>query len=495
MSKAYELVRYSGMPFAQTHPDRLATMATLFGMKPPHIQNARVLEIGCCDGGNLIPMALSLPSAQFVGIDLTAVDIATARETAATLGLANVQFHAIDLTTLPGALGSFDYIVAHGVYSWIPPDVREQLLGVIQASLNPHGVAYVSYNTLPGGHLRMMMREMMLFHTRGVEDPSQVLTRARQLLEFISTASAKDPEYQSFVNQEIEAQLGRPDYGLFHDELEDNNHPVYFHDFAAHAARCGLQYLAEANYFDMRPESAGAADSPVWNEVADDPILREQYLDFARCRRFRQTLLCHQHIPLDRTIQAGRLASLYFASPARRVQSAPGPDSRADAAGAEEFHGPQKSKIKTAHPVVLSIVHQLVDAWPAAVPYSALSVGDAGSQTVFEILHALYSSGLIEIRTAPPHMTLVPGERPVASPLARLQASRGVPITTLRHTAIVTGGDVERRLISLLDGTRTRAALFAELAPLLITGKSEAELQIELETSLNTLGRLCLLTA
>jgi SAM-dependent methyltransferase len=490
MSKAYELVRYSGMPFAQTHPDRLCTMATLFGMTPPPIQGARVLEIGCCDGGNLIPMAISLPESHFIGIDLTEIDIVTARETAAALGLTNIEFHTLDLTTLPGRFALFDYIVAHGVYSWIPPDVREKLLAVIKASLMPNGVAYVSYNTLPGGHLRMMMREMMLFHTQGVADPAQVLTRARQLLEFLKAASAKDPEYQSFIGQEIESQLGRPDYGLFHDELEDNNHAVYFHEFAAHAARRSLQYLAEANYFDMQVLESGGIDSPVLDALGDDTILREQYLDFARCRRFRQTLLCHQAIPLDRTIQPVRLTRLFFASPARRIESASGSEH-----GAEEFHGPQKSKIKTAHPVVLSMMRQLVDAWPGTVPYTSLAAGGADPQTTFEILHALYSSGLIEIRTAPPKMTLVPGERPVASPLARLQAARGIPITTLRHTSIVTGGEVERRLISLLDGTRTRADLFAELSPLLTTSKSVTELQSELETSLHTLGRLCLLTA
>src|SRR5277367_3482122 len=101
-NSSYELVRYVGYPFAQTHPDRLATMAALFGMTPVPIHRARVLEIGCCDGGNLIPMALTLPDSEFVGIDLTEIDIIRARETAAALNLTNVQFHALDLTTLPG---------------------------------------------------------------------------------------------------------------------------------------------------------------------------------------------------------------------------------------------------------------------------------------------------------------------------------------------------------------------------------------------------------
>jgi len=490
MSKSYEIVRYAGMPFAQTHPDRLATTAWLFGMTPRPIHKARILEIGCCDGGNLIPMAMSQPGSEFVGIDLTAPDIELANALVEALGLSNIKFHAFDLNELPGAFGQFDYIIAHGLYSWIPAAIRENFLSRIQASLAPNGVAYVSYNVLPGGHMRMMIREMMLYHIRGVEDPAEKLTRCRQLLQFICEASGRDVEYQSFIRQETETIFSRPDYGLFHDELEENYHPVYFHEFAAHLERSGLQYLSEANYFDTCVEAVGGVDSPVFDEISGDRLLREQYLDFARCRRFRQTLVCHQDIKIDGKLQLERLNECFIACPATQVE--PGEDSDP---GVEEFHGPKQSKIKTAHPVVLRILHRIVDAWPNAIPFSDVAAGEGNLESVREIIHAMYSSGLIEIRMSPPVFALVPSDRPVASLLARWQAARGGPITTLRHAMIAANGEVERRLISLLDGTRTRQELFAELAPMLVTGKSEAELKAELESSLNTLGRLCLLTS
>lgn len=484
MSKSYETVRYPGLPFAQTHPDRLAAMGTLFGMTPPSIRNARVLEIGCCDGGNLIPMALSLPDAEFVGIDLTGPDIAIARQTAAAIHLSNIQFHVLDLTALPGQLGHFDYVIAHGLYSWVPAHVREQLLAVIEASLTPNGVAYVSYNTLPGGHLRLMLRDMMLYHSRGVEDPARILSRSRQLLEFIAAAEGADDVYRSFMNHEIEAIFNRPDYGLFHDELEENYQPVYFHEFAAHAERCGLQYLAEANFFDMSPEARGIADAPVFQELGADPLLREQYLDFARCRVFRQSLLCHREIPLQRPIPKDRLKSLFLASPARLVSTED---------GAEEYHGPNSSKVKTAHPIVLKLMHTLLDAWPRALSFRELHPADADSGEACEILLGLFGAGLVEVRTASPNLAVVPGQRPLLSPLARLQAANKLPLTTLRHTTIVTAGGVENQLISLLDGTRTRADIYAELLPHLQGEKTEAQRLEELEISLHSLGRLSLL--
>jgi len=491
MSRAYEIVRYLGMPFAQTHPDRLATMARLFGMNPTPIHNARVLEIGCCDGGNLIPMAVALPGTEFIGIDLTAPDIEKANQTVAELGLTNIHFHAMDLTTLPGPFGQFDYIMAHGVYSWVPPFVREKLPAVVKASLAPNGVAYVSYNTLPGGHLRVMLREMMLFHTRGCTDAADTLARARQLLEFIAATSSRNDEYQAFITKEIGLMFSRPDYGLFHDELEECYNPVYFHEFVSHAARCGLQYVSEANYFDMRPEAMIPADSKVFQDVSGDPLLREQYIDFARCRRFRQTLLCHQEIPLSRDVQFESMRALYFSSPARQVTP-----SEPQEEGAEEFHGPHNAKVKTAHRRVLEIMHQLVDVWPDSIPFRDVCSDEADSGTTCEILHALLGSGLIEVRTAPPPgMTLIAGERPVASPLARWQAARGTPLTSLRHITIATDGDLERRLISMLDGTRTRANLAAELASLFSADKSTEDLLTELDTTLKSLGRLSLLTA
>ena len=162
-------------------------------MQPTSIYKARVLEIGCCDGGNLIPMAMSLPGSEFVGIDLTEPDIADAREAAAALNVANVQFHVMDLTELPGPLGQFDYIVCHGLYSWVPLDVREKMLEVIAASLTPTGIAYVSYNTYPGWHLRGVVREMLGYHVRPFREPRLRVGQARAFLDFLAR-SVRDPD-------------------------------------------------------------------------------------------------------------------------------------------------------------------------------------------------------------------------------------------------------------------------------------------------------------
>src|SRR3954470_6442485 len=144
---AYDSVPYPGNVQPTTHPDRLAVGASLCGMRPPDVERCRVLELGCGDGANLIPIAHTLPGCTAVGIDLAMSAVEHARATAQALSLTNVSFHQADVLALPDDLGGpFDYIIAHGLYSWVPAAVRDALLVACGRLLAPDGVAYVSYN-------------------------------------------------------------------------------------------------------------------------------------------------------------------------------------------------------------------------------------------------------------------------------------------------------------------------------------------------------------
>src|SRR3954468_20805166 len=112
---AYDAVRYSNYPYAQTHPDRLATVAILHGLHPPDPFTARVLELGCGAGGNLIAMAAATPGTRALGVDLAAQPIADDQLTIAEIGLTNVELRQGDMRDL-GELGEFDYVIAHGIY-------------------------------------------------------------------------------------------------------------------------------------------------------------------------------------------------------------------------------------------------------------------------------------------------------------------------------------------------------------------------------------------
>ncbi|MGH9351306.1 MAG: methyltransferase domain-containing protein, partial [Terriglobia bacterium] len=190
---SYDEVLYPGFSFVQSHPDRLATQATMFGMTPAALESCRILELGCGDGANIIPVAFGLPHSRCLGIDLAARPIAIGQGVIDALGLKNIALRQMDMMDAGKDLGEFDYIIAHGIYSWTPPAVQDKLLAICSENLAPDGVAYVSYNAYPGGHIRQMMRRMMLYHTRNISDPME---RVRNGLGFLQglIASLKEPD-------------------------------------------------------------------------------------------------------------------------------------------------------------------------------------------------------------------------------------------------------------------------------------------------------------
>ena len=232
-ASAYDAVPYDSLPFAQTHPDRLATLAHLFGLQPPPLANCRVLELGCASGGNLIPMAVAMPGAQFVGVDLSSVQVAQGQALIDALGLRNIRLLPCSITDVDAALGHFDYIIAHGVYSWVPSPVQEKILSICAEQLSPGGVAYVSYNTLPGWRMRGMVRDLMRYHAMPFADPGQRVAQARGIVDFLAQwVPVQDNAYGMLLQQELQTLRGAPDHYVLHEHLEDINEPLYFHQFA-----------------------------------------------------------------------------------------------------------------------------------------------------------------------------------------------------------------------------------------------------------------------
>ncbi|MGH9903203.1 MAG: methyltransferase regulatory domain-containing protein, partial [Pyrinomonadaceae bacterium] len=368
---SYDQILYPSFAVPQSHPDRLATLATLFGMEPAPVGRCRVLELGCGDGSNLLPLAAELPESQFLGIDLAARPIEIGRERARGAGLKNLTLRRLDLMDVADDLGRFDYVIAHGLYSWVPPAVQDRVLAVCRAHLAPRGVAFVSYNAYPGGHLRDMLREMMLFHTRHLDEPRQRIAQARALLKFLHEARREGDEYQMVLKKEVERVIKFSEDHLFHDDLEEFNLPVYFYQFVEHAGRHGLQYLAEADYYEMQDQSLPAEAVEKLRQLADDVVLREQYADFIKCRRFRQTLLCHRDVAVEREQRPEQVRRFWVASPARPAR--PAPDVKSSAP--EKFVGLKGATIETDHPLAKAAVLHLGERWPMSVPFDELLAG------------------------------------------------------------------------------------------------------------------------
>jgi hypothetical protein len=285
----YDAVAYPSFPYPDTHPDRLAAMAILHGLSPVPVERCRVLEIACNEGANLIPMAYAIPGSEFVGFDLARLPVERGQERIRELGLKNAWIFAGDLLDAGKELGQFDYIIAHGLYAWVPAAVRERLMAVCGELLTANGVAFVSYNALPGGHLRRMTRDMMLYGVKDIEDPQQRVPVALGFLHLVVEARPEGDAYRLLIEEQLKKMEKLGPEVTYHDEMTDAYHPVHFFEFVEHARKHGLQYLSEAV---LPPPTDPCYRSEVRqalkNAAGDDILKQEQMLDFLRARMYRR---------------------------------------------------------------------------------------------------------------------------------------------------------------------------------------------------------------
>jgi methyltransferase-like protein/protein-L-isoaspartate O-methyltransferase len=493
----YDSVPYPGLAFLQTHPDRLAVMGTLFGMNPVPVEHCRVLEVACGNGSNLIPMAYGLPGSQFVGIDLAAKPVEFAEVRVRRLGLENIRIAQMDLMEIGPDFGEFDYIVAHGVYAWVPKVVQEKILTICRDNLSPHGVAFVSYNTNPAGHVREVFREMMQFHKGRTSEAANPVKTGLGFLETILNATDSQSPWKALFHDELKLMCDRDEKVVYHDDLAESFRPVSFGDFAERAQGCGLQFLSEAHLNDaLEPNLSVEALEALSELAAGDLIAYQQYLDFARYRRFRQTLLCHAELRLQREEVASRVRKLLVASPMRAAPAEPD--------GAVEFsntRGP--GTITTNNPVIVAALRQLEKIWPRAERFEELinmlpAVPEAeqteAAKGLAQAMLKLAARALADLRTNEPALAAGVSEKPTASVLARLMAEEGGLVTTLLHTHLNIEDAQGRRFLQLLDGARDRQALTEAIAAQTPDESREAILE-KVDANLIKFHRLGLLVA
>jgi SAM-dependent methyltransferase len=468
---AYDAVEYPSTALPNAHPGHLYAVARMFGCNPTPPAQCRVLEVGCGDGTHLIGCAVGLPDAKFVGIDLSAVAIDRGRQMVAELGLPNVKLYAADLTAWEPPGEQFDYVLAHGLYSWVPAPVRDGLLALVRRALAPNGVGYVSYNTYPGCFVRRMVWEMMRFHTNGINNPAEKIGQAREFVRFLYAGRGVTKQGGlNLLTPELEALLKDHDPAvLYHDDLGAVNDPVYFHEFAAHLGRFGLRYVAETEPHTTEIRALPDEIEGVLRGLSDrDLILKEQYLDFLRLRRFRSTLLAADGGSPRSAPDASRITAI-------AVSGDPKPDPDPPDLGpgvAVSFrHG--EAAVQLDVPIAKAALAVLASCWPERVPFPELvrraaarlgrepTDGDAG--TLAGILTDVWMTGLIRLHGHVPKYAAEVSEKPVASPFARLQLRSGPIATTLLHSVLRADDAPTRLLIQLLDGTRDRDQLATEL--------------------------------
>ena len=445
---SYDAVPYESFPFAQSHPARMSGMAKLFGLPAPDIATARVLELGCSFGGNLLPLAMRYPEAQFVGADLSQVHINYANQIGTELGVKNITFRQANILDLAKESEQYDYIITHGVYSWIPPEVQNAMLELYGKQLSPEGVGYISYNVYPGWKMREVVREMMLFHVGHLTDHKTKLAQARAILQYAGKLHANNQAaFGRLMAEEANLLMRCSDSYIYHEHLEANNRPCYFHEFVAASAKHGLSYLGESALSDMLPDRHGADLANTARQISDGNIIAcEQYVDLLTNRAFRQTLLVRaERAPMvQRALSATSFhdlhisAQLKVANPEPVLQTTKSPQAAVHAVYTDA-HGRQINA-NQAHAKVM--IDTLVAASPYTVPFArvvdavaafATAAGmplDAGPYVASE-LAVLLGQGVATLYGEP--MARPALEHAHVAPYARWHAARGNVVTNALH--------------------------------------------------------------
>ena len=294
----YSELGYKSMPFPYTTPATLEAYAALVGISAPNPKTARVLELGATYGGNIISQALFNPDATFVGIELSQEQVEKGNEVIANAGLTNVSLIQSDIASIGSEIGTFDYIIAHGVYSWVDDGVKEALLRLINEHLAEDGIAYVSYNTYPGWHTMEEVRQLMMFSNR---DKAQ-FNHKEKVLHGKTIGSIVGSQILKYDNLKernskflgaLRSVMQKDEYYVGHDHLEPNNDPVYFYQFNDHLGAHNLAYLCDADLTLSMVRSFDADIADTLDKLAlNDHVAQEQYLDFMLDTTFRKSIIC-----------------------------------------------------------------------------------------------------------------------------------------------------------------------------------------------------------
>lgn len=455
---AYDQTPYAGAPCAPSHPDSVGAIARLFGLAPARASACRVLELGCAAGANLIPMAAAFPGSTFVGVDLSQVQLAAGRKAIAALGLRNISLRCEDFVALHDDLGDFDFIIAHGVFSWVEPPVQEALLSGVRAHLSEQGVAFVSYLALPGAAAGQALSELLKWSVRHERQPARRVELARQFANHLARRLPPRAPHAPATRRLVGLLGGMPDSHVLHDYLSATRAPLFSSAFVTRAEAHGLEYLGDAQLHAMFGAELEAGALEEARRGAEDQVAFEQQLDFLLQRPFRTALLCAAGHPLDRSLSWERLNGLFLSSRCKPVE----------ASEPWTFEAPTGDQFTAGSALVGEAFERLAAAWPAPVEFGALGEHASGVEraSLGANLIAALGAGQVQAGTTDRGIARETAAAPRAFSVARAQAAAGSSaVTNLWHETV----ELEPalcRLLASLDGERTEAGSAEQLAAL-----------------------------
>jgi SAM-dependent methyltransferase len=446
----YSERRYPALSHPVTDISRLAVSARVAGMQRLAMPVAcRVLEFGCASGQNLLPLAARYPKSEFTGIDYSDSAIRAARQAAYAAGLENIRFEVADLEHWRPS-HPCDYLIAHGVLSWVPDAVKARVMDLCAQVLSDSGVACLSYNTLPGWSLR---RDVVPLVRALAGNPAaaglggSVEAVAAALAEMAGAGTPHAANLQAI----FQSMARKGPAVLPFDDFAPVCDPLYFAQFADWAGRRGLRYLGEARLQDNLPEGLDPASWEKLGPLAADPVLFQQTIDLLSGRTHRVSLLCRQDAPLEEATTTAVV--LHFAAGPGEIVL---PESAGEAAVVKVFR-----QVMAEAGGDCVAVQELMERCAAR-----LGGGWEPTRHAQELAGWIFDAarrGGIELRSEALPMPRGGTEMPRISGLNRHFAENGRPVVDARHVTCHYPAGHER-LLAAMDGTRSGGDLSAAAA-------------------------------
>lgn len=443
------------MSHPSTDPAVTAVAAKLAGLDLRRPACANILEIGCASGHNLLPLAARWPDSHFTGIDFSSAAIHEARRRAVGAGLTNVEFIEADLSTFDPGEDSYDFILAHGVYSWVPDDVRQGLLDFCRAHLSHEGIATISYNTLPGWSLRKTLVDLTrLISQRPAAD--EIGRDPESILAYLATAAGCHTPYAQHLTSVLHDMFGKGSVVLGFDDFGPVNAACSFLDFTSHAGRSGLQYLGESQLSENFPASLSPEAAKVLKPLGNDPLVLQQTIDVLTNRTFRSSILCRADAPVQTRITTA--TALHFSVRCQHRYEAANGTARLIARTGEQL-------AQFEHPLAVAFFAALAERAPESVAMSEIIERIADRmKDQFDPTHSLpplaalimeaARQNLILLRDEPVRYNSLPPEFPNLGPLRLMAAAMGEPLVDIYHVPC-SFEDARIQVAAAMDGTRS----------------------------------------
>ena len=465
--QGYDEIPYHGYPFEYNRPENLKTIGALFGIEPPKLESARVLELGCSDGGNLLRFAETYPKSYTLGIDLSKVEIDNGQKVLNELKLKNIELKAMSITDLDGSYGKFDYIICHGVFSWVPDFVKDSILEVSKKLLNKNGLAFISYNTLPGWNMINSVRELMVYHSENFSNIHDKIIQSRAALNFIQESlDGQDTPHAQFMQFSAKNMANKEDHYLRHEYLAEENKAFYFNEFIEQARAKDLEYVGDTDvqrmYIGNLPQKAMEKLGTI-----NDIVRTEQYMDFINNTQFRCTVLTHKDTKLSRNITDETIQKFYYYCNINLLDETINVEDNSKATFYIDNN--KQRTVNTSTPEMKAILHTLCNnvGNPLSVndiiEESSKLVPKASKKTIKQNILAnfgnLIFSGSIKYIADKPVSIYKISDKPKISKLAMYQIQtprhNGMYWITNNLNQIVTFQSHQIALVQYIDGTNT----------------------------------------